>query len=112
MANDIDWIGLAVEDLFSFHISRTKVEPLFHLIMNKGEPCAIVPLPLSPRLPFHIFHSGMSLPDQTNIHVVAEMLRLALERLPRKPINFNHIEPSRSFIGKYHLRLDHSPKLT
>ncbi len=28
--------GLAVEDLFAFQISRVKVEPLYHLVMYKG----------------------------------------------------------------------------
>lgn len=67
--------GLAVEDLFAFQISRVKVEPLYHLVMYKG----------------------MSLSNETNIHLVSEILRLALERLPRRPFHFARFEPPRSF---------------
>lgn len=69
--------GLAVEDLFAFQISRVKVEPLYHLVM----------------------HKGMSLSNETNIHLVSEILRLALERLPRRPFHFARFEPPCSFDG-------------
>lgn len=43
--------------------------------------------------------AGISPTKDTNPHILSELLRLALERLPRKPINFESYEPSVSFIG-------------
>lgn len=88
-------IGLAVEDLFAFQIAKAKVEPLYNLVIHKGEQS----FRFDVTIPYLKKHSGMSLSEDTNAHIVGELLRLALERLPRKPFNFEQYEPDHSFIG-------------